>query len=81
MTVREMQRQNLAVRDSNIGAVPGADDNEVAAQVDRLHSRHLFREQRGPVLGALDDAGAAGFLRKPIESKSLLDLVERSVGT
>ena len=26
-------------------------------------------------------AGAAGFLRKPIESKSLLDLVERSVGT
>jgi FixJ family two-component response regulator len=27
------------------------------------------------------NAGAAGFLRKPIESKSLLDLVERSVGT
>jgi FixJ family two-component response regulator len=27
------------------------------------------------------DAGAAGFLRKPIESKSLLDLVERSVET
>jgi FixJ family two-component response regulator len=27
------------------------------------------------------NAGAAGFLRKPIESKSLLDLVERSIGT
>jgi FixJ family two-component response regulator len=27
------------------------------------------------------NAGAAGFLRKPIESKSLLDLVEQSVGT
>jgi FixJ family two-component response regulator len=27
------------------------------------------------------NAGAAGFLRKPIESKSLLDLVKRSVGT
>lgn len=27
------------------------------------------------------DAGAAGFLRKPIESKSLLDLIERSLRT
>jgi FixJ family two-component response regulator len=26
-------------------------------------------------------SGAAGFLKKPIESKTLLDLVERSVGT
>jgi FixJ family two-component response regulator len=26
-------------------------------------------------------SGAAGFLRKPIESKTLLDLIERSVGT
>ena len=26
-------------------------------------------------------SGAAGFLRKPIESKRLLDLVQRSVGT
>jgi FixJ family two-component response regulator len=26
-------------------------------------------------------SGAAGFLRKPIESKTLLNLVERSVGT
>lgn len=27
------------------------------------------------------NSGAAGFLRKPIESKALLDLVERSVAT
>jgi FixJ family two-component response regulator len=27
------------------------------------------------------DAGAVGFLRKPIETKSLLDLVKRSMGT
>jgi hypothetical protein len=26
-------------------------------------------------------SGAAGFLRKPIEPKTLLDLIERSIGT
>jgi FixJ family two-component response regulator len=26
-------------------------------------------------------SGAAGFLRKPIESKTLLDLIERTIGT
>jgi FixJ family two-component response regulator len=42
-----------------------------------LITGHLEETWRARAL----NAGAAGFLRKPIESKSLLDLVERSVGT
>jgi FixJ family two-component response regulator len=41
-----------------------------------LITGHLEESWRARAL----DAGAAGFLRKPIESKSLLDLVGRSVG-
>jgi FixJ family two-component response regulator len=77
----ERRRCGCVVADIHMSGLTGIDlAKRVASAADApkviLITGHPEESSRERALYS----GAAGFLRKPIESKTLLDLVERSVG-